>query len=169
MNWHSSRSRVTLPISEVAAVNMFIFCDLPDSYRHTYFTCFLLLLRPALTTERWLANHNRNSASNLLIRSVEFKSVLSSLAVISLHVFCHWEGLFVCSGEQRWTAPQRPFILPANPSVSTEATDLLTSPCRHSRVAGVCTHFPVSQRTLVTANDQNCLICPALITPLSPN
>lgn len=55
------------------------------------------------------------------------------------------------------------------PSVSTEATELLTSPCRRSRVAEACTHFPVSQRTLVTANDQNCLICPALITPLSPN
>lgn len=66
-------------------------------------------------------------------------------------------------------APQWSFISSANLSVSTEARDLLMSPCSHSRVAEVCTHFPVSQRTLVTANDQNCLICPALITPLSPN
>lgn len=66
-------------------------------------------------------------------------------------------------------APQRSFITSANLSISTEATDLLMSPCSHSRVAEECTHFPVSQRTLVTANDQNCLICPALITPLSPN
>lgn len=44
--------------------------------------------------------------------------------------------------------------------------------CRYAGsgvMAEECTHLPASQRTLVTANDQNCPICPALITPLSPN
>lgn len=66
-------------------------------------------------------------------------------------------------------APRRAFLPRANLSGSAEATALLMSPCSLSRVAQVCTHFPASRRTPVTANDQNCLICPALITPLSPN